>query len=72
MSLKWHHTFRFWLRQHVPFRRKIWCPHCGSELTLSTQDVTWDLEHNRMTGAWRCRNGHVQEIIGLIEVVPDD
>ena len=48
------------------------CPHCGVLMTCSYDDIEMILEARVIIGDWRCENGHVQRIVGVIEVVDDE
>jgi hypothetical protein len=48
------------------------CPHCRSVMTCSNDDIEMNLEARVIIGDWRCENGHVQRIVGVIDVVDDD
>jgi len=53
-------------------RPGVRCPYCGVIMTCSKDDIEMDLEARVIIGDWRCENGHIQRIVGVIHVEGDD
>jgi len=48
------------------------CPDCGVLMICGPDDIVMNLEARVIIGDWRCENGHVRRIVGVIHVEDDD